>query len=244
MKMKPIQTADGSWTLYSEKFQEHYHSTKDGAFNEALYKHVFPALSLMKKRDLLIFDSNFGLGFNSLTTISTILSSSRRVVIHSTEIDRGLVQSLKEFPYHPFFEPLKDIIKSLSEKGEYISNSVEVYIHFQDTREFLQSWQGEKFDIIYQDPFSPKVAPQFWSVEYFGLIKNVSHSETIITTYSTATPVRLALYENGFRVYSYTPEKVREGTIASMKELASLVEIDMEHKKRVSSKQPIWDRDY
>ncbi len=244
MEIQPIQTADGSWTLYSEKFQEHYHSTKDGAFNEALYKHVFPALSLMKKRDLLIFDSNFGLGFNSLTTISTILSSSRRAVIHSTEIDRELVQSLKEFPYPPFFEPLKDIIKSLSEKGEYISNNVEVYIHFQDTREFLQSWQGEKFDIIYQDPFSPKVAPRFWSVEYFELIKNVSHPETIITTYSTATPVRLALYENGFRVYSHTSEKVREGTIASMKELPSLVEIDMEQKKRVSSKQPIWDRNY
>jgi len=34
---------DGSYTAYSKEYDEHYHSTKDGALKESLQKHVIPA---------------------------------------------------------------------------------------------------------------------------------------------------------------------------------------------------------
>jgi len=61
------QTADGSFTAYSEIFDEHYHSVKDGALKETLYKHIYPAFKLTpKKESYKILDICFGLGFNSL----------------------------------------------------------------------------------------------------------------------------------------------------------------------------------
>jgi len=43
MTLEIVQSEDGSFTAYSKKFDEHYHSLKDGAYTEALYKHVIPA---------------------------------------------------------------------------------------------------------------------------------------------------------------------------------------------------------
>jgi tRNA U34 5-methylaminomethyl-2-thiouridine-forming methyltransferase MnmC len=237
-----IKSSDGSYTLFSEEFGEHYHSPKDGALSEALYKHIIPALSLQKKTELQILDINFGLGFNTFTTLYSLLNSDVKVEIHSPEIDKKLVETLDKFPYPQIFEPLRDIIKEIARSGKYESEKWKIYVHFKDTREFLDEYKGKRFDIVYQDAFSPKINPTFWTFEYFQKLRKIITCEAILTTYSTSTPVRLGLYENGFRIYSYVHEKVREGTIASMQKLSGLIEIDMERKKEVSSKgQPLRD---
>ena len=69
-KIKPIITKDGSYTLYSNKFNQHYHSIKEGALNESLHKHVIPAFNHhINKNELNILDICFGLGYNTLATI-------------------------------------------------------------------------------------------------------------------------------------------------------------------------------
>ena len=65
-----VQSEDGSFTAYSKEFDEHYHSTKDGALQESLQKHVIPALYHVKdKEQISILDICFGLGFNTLATL-------------------------------------------------------------------------------------------------------------------------------------------------------------------------------
>jgi tRNA U34 5-methylaminomethyl-2-thiouridine-forming methyltransferase MnmC len=231
-----IKSSDGSYTLFSEKFGEHYHSPKDGALSEALYKHIIPALSIQKKEKLQILDINFGLGFNTFTTLYSLLNSDVEVEIHSPEIDRELVETLSNFPYPKIFEPLREIIISIAENGKYESESKRIYVHFKDSRDFLKEYDGQKFNIVYQDAFSPKISPSLWTFEYFKLLKSRMTCDAVLTTYSTATPVRLGMYENGFRIYTYKHEKVREGTIASTQKLSGLIEIDMEWKKESSSK--------
>ena len=44
-KKNVIITGDGSATLFSYEFDEPYHSTKDGALQESLEKHVIPAFT-------------------------------------------------------------------------------------------------------------------------------------------------------------------------------------------------------
>jgi len=240
--VKPIESSDGSFTLYSEEFNEFYHSTKDGALSEALYKHVIPALSIQKKRELNILDINFGLGFNTFTTIYTLLNSNRKVTIHSPEIDEKLIKSLKDFPYPKIFESIKDIILAISENGFYESEKFSIYVHIGDARDFLKNWKGKKFDIVFQDAFSPAVTPNLWSVEYFQLIRKIVNCEVVLTTYSSSTPVRLSMFENGFKIFTYKHEKVREGTIASLQTIDGLPEVDMEKKRLLSSKgEPIRD---
>ena len=67
---KWVQSDDGSYTAYSSEYDEHYHSTKDGALNESLKKHIEPAFVLHGgKSHLRLIDICFGLGFNTLLSL-------------------------------------------------------------------------------------------------------------------------------------------------------------------------------
>ena len=39
------QSSDGSLSAYNKAFDECYHSLKDGALSETLYKHIYPSLA-------------------------------------------------------------------------------------------------------------------------------------------------------------------------------------------------------
>jgi len=226
-----VTTNDGSQTLYSKEFDECYHSTRDGALNESLNKHIIPAFKLQNKKSLTILDICYGLGYNTLTTIYYYQKHRANTKLHiiSPEFDKELVESLKDFNYPKEFSNLKNIVNSISQYGKYESNNIKVEVLFGDAREQIKSIKN-KIDIVYRDAFSPKKNPALWTKEWFNDIKNISKEDVIITTYSSATPIRMALYENSFKLYNPIKANVRSGTIASLKEL-NLEPIDMELKK-------------
>ena len=240
-----ITTNDGTKTMYSYEFDECYHSTKDGALQESLNKHIVPAFNLSSKKDKLrVLDICFGLGFNTLATIYYYRKYSPNTKLHiiSPEIDKNLVKSLKDFDYPKEFSSLKDIISSISNNFYYEDNNLKIEILIGDAREQIKKIK-EPIDIIYQDAFSPKKNPALWSVEWFSDIKAIALKNAILTTYSVATPVRLSLKEAGFRVYNLESKKVRSATIASLKPLL-LNEVDLELKlKRNPNAKAIWDKD-
>jgi len=241
-EVKP--TKDGTKTLYSKEFDECYHSVNDGALNESLYKHIIPASNLsLHKNTLTILDICYGLGFNTLTTIYYYQKHRPNTKLHiiSPELDEGLVKSLKSFEYPKEFDSFKSIINSISEKFYYEDENLKIEVLIGDAREIIKDIDAQ-FDIIYQDAFSPKKNPALWSVEWFSDLKNLSTNDVVLTTYSIATPVRLSLYEAGFRVYEYKPKLTKKGTIASLGKL-DLDEIDMKLKKSRSPSKAIRDED-
>ena len=229
---REVLTQDGTTTLYSAEFDECYHSTKDGALQESLKKHIIPASKLTDKEQLTILDICFGLGYNTLTTLYYYKQNypNKKLHIISPELDRSLVESLQNFNYPKEFEQFRDIIKAISQNFFYEDQNIKIEVLIGDAREAIKSIDT-KIDILYQDAFSPKKNPALWSKEYFADIKKIASSDIVITTYSSATPVRLAMYENGFKIYNPPKSKVRSGTIAALKEL-ELEEIDMELKKQ------------
>ena len=229
---KEVLTQDGTLTLYSAEFDECYHSTKDGALQESLNKHIIPASKLCAKESLTILDICFGLGYNTLTTLYYYKQNYPDKTLHiiSPELDKSLVQSLQNFKYPKEFEQFKPIIKAISKNFFYEDKNIKIEVLIGDAREAIKSIDT-KIDILYQDAFSPKKNPALWSKEYFADIKKIASSDIIITTYSSATPVRLAMYENGFKIYNPPKSNVRSGTIASLKEL-NLEPIDMELKRQ------------
>jgi len=225
--MREVQTEDGSFTSYSEHFDEHYHSVKEGALKESLKKHIEPALSLVSKTDKLqILDICYGLGFNSLATLHYLKDSDIKIEIKSPEFDRKLVQSLSRFPYPKEFEPYKAIINSLSNDGYYEDENYSIDIYFGDARDYLTNLDT-RFDIVYQDAFSPKKNPTLWTYEYFQDITRLLKDDGVLTTYSSATPVRMGMFENGLKLYEHSSNEIRKGTIASKRALLSLKPIDM-----------------
>ncbi len=243
-----VKTEDGTFTARSSSFDECYHSTKDGALNESLKKHVEPAFALLPKdkESVTILDICFGLGYNTLATLFYLKREKifKSVKIVSPEFDEELVKSLPNFPYPGEIHDFKEVIEAVSRYGKYESEFVEIDVIFGDAREFLSRCELT-FDIVYQDAFSPKKNPLLWTKEYFESLKKHLSKDAIVTTYSSATPVRMGMYECGLFLYNPPSKGVRSGTIASPSPFLPLEKIDMELKKlRNPAAAPLLDKDH
>ena len=222
---------DGSYTAYSKEYDEHYHSTRDGALFESMQKHVIPALSVIQKDEVNILDICYGLGFNTLATLMYVDENfpEKKINIYSPELDGDLIKSLVNFTYPKEFEKYIEIIITLSEEGVYESDKFYIEVFIGDAREYIKKFKN-KFDIVYQDAFSPSTNPILWTKEYFRDIKNAMQEEGVLTTYSIALKIRLALYENGFNLYLNEGAEYRVATVASCQKLDNYIKVDMEHK--------------
>jgi tRNA U34 5-methylaminomethyl-2-thiouridine-forming methyltransferase MnmC len=230
---KLVLCEDGTNTLFSQEFNEPYHSTKDGALHESLEKYVKPSLSLKKQQDtLVILDICFGLGYNTFATLYYIKKHKLNTKVHilSPEFDEGLVRSLDTFVFPPEFDSIKHIIKAVSSDLYYENEQFKIEVLLDDARQSIPKIK-EKIDIVYQDAFSPTHNPLLWTKEWFFDIRNICKDDAILTTYSTAAAIRLGLYENGFYIFVHRAEMMRYSTVASLKMLDSLEYIDKELKK-------------
>jgi tRNA U34 5-methylaminomethyl-2-thiouridine-forming methyltransferase MnmC len=239
-----VQSEDGSYTAYSNEYDEHYHSTKDGALNESLKKHILPAFALHCKKDhLRLIDICFGLGFNTLLSLyyRDTYFPDTTLEIYSPELDGELVASLVDFPYPEIFEPYRNIITDIATLGGYEDERTVITVEITDARIAMRELDG-KWDICYQDAFSPSVNPALWTREYFADVARLMGEDGVVTTYSTALATRLALYENGLNLYLNTGEGYRKATIASRRELEGFEKVDMEHKIRCNpTAKPLSD---
>lgn len=227
-------TGDGSQTLYSAEFGETYHSNKDGALYESMQKHVLSAFRLKGEREkLTILDICFGLGYNTLATLYHVKKENLSTKIHiiSPELDRGLIESLSSFAYPEEFAVFKPIIEQLSRDFYYEDDQFKVEIVIGDAREVIPQLK-EKFDIVYQDPFSPAQNPLLWTREYFKQIRDAMREDAVLTTYSIAADVRMGLDENSFNLFMLSGEKIRSWMVASPSMWDGLEFIDMELKKK------------
>ena len=222
---------DGSFTAFSQEYGEHYHSTRDGALNESLVKHVIPAFDLKNNKEkLTILDICFGLGFNTLATLyyRKLHNIKTKLYIYSPELDGTLINSLKYFTYPKEFKEFKHIIDALVESNVYEDETTYIELYIGDAREYIKT--NNEYDIVYQDAFSPSSNPILWTKEYFADIASIIKKDGVLTTYSIALKTRLALYENGFNIYINSGQDYRDSTIASRSELPTLEKVDMLHK--------------
>jgi len=235
---------DGTYTAYSKEYDEHYHSTKDGALKESLLKHVVPAFSIKKNQDEInILDICYGLGFNTLATLYYHKQNSltSKLFIYSPELDTSLIDSLKDFTYPKEFDEFKKIILELSENKIYTDEYFHIEIFIGDAREYVKKFNNE-FDIVYQDAFSPSSNPILWTQEYFADIKDAIKKDGVLTTYSIALAIRLSLWRNSFNVYINNAKEIRSATVASLDELEEFEKVDMEHKISCNpNAQPLRD---
>ncbi|BAM32349.1 hypothetical protein HW260_04645 [Helicobacter cinaedi] len=256
------QSADGSMSAYNAKFDECYHSLKDGALNETLYKHIYPSLAHSvgcfgdalenlpnTSNTLCVLDICFGLGYNTLTLLSTLAKGQipqqqipnrqilktpfkGKVKIYSPEIDENVFRTLRELAYPPFIcetLPLEEILKHFESArqvsqydGKIGDMEFEIYLYKGDTLVFLENLKRDlcgEFHIIFQDAFSPKKNPTLWSKEYFALLYHLLHPQGIITTYSQSRAVRENAINAGFRVYDYKANNVRGSSLISKESL-------------------------
>lgn len=228
------KSSDGSLSAYNERFDECYHSLKDGALNETLYKHIYPSLEHIRSsfialpNPLYVLDICFGLGYNSLSLLAVLqkMGYKGRVKIYSPEQDETLFSTLRNFPYPDcialYDKEIQQILYFFESAACNTMNSYElvlesmiyeIFIYKGDAMDILDSLPSNAFHIIYQDAFSPKKNPSLWSYEYFLILYRLLHLHGIITTYSQSSVVRKNAHLAKFKVYSYDSGIVRCGSV-------------------------------
>ena len=197
-----VTTEDGSQTLHSDLYGEACHSTS-GAKTETLL-HYLEGCEVTARIELFsafeILEVGFGLGLGFLTTLE-VLGTDRSWHFVSMEIDPDLVKwFLDEYKSLPIIANAKWITPKLVE-GQY--QNVKLSIIVGDARVEVEPYLTQKsfrFHAIFQDAFSPKRNPHLWTVEWFELLRQHSHEECILSTYSASSSIRKSLVESGWKI--------------------------------------------
>lgn len=195
-------TADGSITLYDERYREAMHSTS-GAYEEAILKHVHPSgLLKSEKSELNVLDIGFGLGYNSLALMTELrrINYCGVVTIESFELERNYSSVMKDIRFSDDRDAVYDMIKRAYDNGTDTLEKITLWIHFGDARHTIGLHKKKEYDAVFHDPYSPSKNPELWTVQFFRRIYSLMANDAMLTTYSSAPQVRGALLQAGFTV--------------------------------------------
>lgn len=190
-------TKDGSSTLYSAQFDQHYHSVH-GAVQES--QHVFLEMGLaecQQNRPIRLLEMGFGTGLNALMT-----AMQAAMPVHYL--------SLEAFPISPAQQSELNYGKLLQAEQLFESlhaaawnTSVEITPTFtlEKREELLKDFEGTtQIDLVYWDAFAPGAQPELWTEEVFHSVLSWMNPGGILTTYCAKGDVRRAMIAAGFEV--------------------------------------------
>lgn len=202
-----VETEDGSYTLFSEAFQEACHSSS-GALAET-HLHYLKGCQVEEKlkvhKDIAILEVGFGLGVGFLATFEALRNLEGKWTFISLEIDEKLLEWFRlENQEHEF---LKNLIWKKDAGLNFLeaqSDSCHLTILCGDARktlpEFLEK-NPHQWSAIYQDAFSPRRNPILWTVEWFKTLKEYAKLDVILSTYSASSSIRKSLIEAGWKLH-------------------------------------------
>ncbi len=193
------KTSDGSFTLYSKRFGEHYHST-DGAYSESLHIYINHGLKVIDKPELTIFEVGFGTGLNALLTFREAINNNLKIKYLTIEKFPLTVQEAEKYPLPDELRKFKDIFLIMHKTAETQVRLSENFL-FQkiigDIRDY--NFAG-KIDLCFYDAFSYNVQPEMWDSEIFEKIYRAMPEKGLLVTYSSRGEVKRNLRKAGFIV--------------------------------------------
>lgn len=242
-------TGDGSPTLHSPRFDQHYHNPK-GALSES--RHVFwehadlPARLVQSDTPLSIFEVGLGSGLNFFMLLNEIRSyraAGKSVAgqIHYTAVEAYpiSVETAQALQFDELFEHIQQddvnrLFSELSPGQHEISFDDEVTAHIWAG--FFDEFEPPKsvlpFHVIWQDAFSPDANPDLWTDAVFRKLMDWSAPNVLMTTYCAAVRARAAMAVAGWYVARAEGALYkREMTVAALNEEL------LAHYKRVNEKR-------
>lgn len=221
-------TADGSHSLYSNRFQQYYHNP-NGAVSESL--HVFFEHSglierLRNHKPVSIFETGFGTGLNLVLLLDLIEKEKSRSEVSFESVEAWPITEKEavQLNFAGFLENesimdyLLGIFRQLEtgQQAIFTRGKAKTVVHncrFDEVQHLCTSYTN-----IFHDPFSPEVNPELWTPEVFQTLRAHSMDDAILCTYCAAVSARAAMAKAGWH-----PAKApgalgkREMTLASPK---------------------------
>lgn len=200
MKVQPIQTDDGSHSLFVPELEEHYHSTK-GAIQES--KHVFieAGFNFLKNNNIAVLEIGLGTGLNAFLTLLESQKKEKVVIYTGIEkypLDAAITTKLN-YPeqLNTNRQQFDNIHKAAWNKNVAITNNFQLKKIEAD----LTKWDtNEQFDLIYFDAFGPDKQPSMWASEIYQLMGKVLKPGGVLVTYSAKGDVRRGFQGVGMEI--------------------------------------------
>lgn len=201
--MKIFTTIDGSDTIYSEEFNEVYHS-RNGAIQESQHVFIKNGFNFSTKDDIKIFEVGFGTGLNALLTM--LESELKNISVDYTTVellplDIEVVKSLNyttrlgyEFCYGPYHTLHLCRWNEIHQINNLFS------FHKLNKSLFDCSLPDGYFDLIYFDAFDPENQPEMWTSDVFLKLYTAMSAGGILVTYCSKSSVQKTLKSVGFVV--------------------------------------------
>ncbi len=205
-------TKDGSYTLYSERYKQTYHSI-NGSRTEA--EHVFLrgtgiAGRLERLPESSVLEVGFGTGLNFLLTADLALMSNASLTYWAYERQLPDPDELQDLNYDallkhpPLCEALlawQKTLHDLHEEGLLTWRfSDRLTLHLITGDATRAPAPDAPVDAIYLDAFSPDENPELWTIPFLQKLYDALKSDGTLATYSAKSLVRKNLMEAGFAI--------------------------------------------
>jgi tRNA U34 5-methylaminomethyl-2-thiouridine-forming methyltransferase MnmC len=224
------RTRDGSTTLYSPRFSQHYHNP-NGAVAESrivFFETPGTASLLQKRREMSLFEMGFGTGLNLILMKDYLEATDPQPAIQFYSVEAFPVdgETASKFDFGPSLQHhhpgalLKSIFDSVQPGLNRIQVTEKLILHlFIGTFDKMPD-PAHPPDIIFHDPFSPEVNPELWTPDVFKRIYRFSSDQAVLATYSAASKARAAMAVSGWYI-ARAPGALgkREMTLASPSEV-------------------------
>jgi tRNA U34 5-methylaminomethyl-2-thiouridine-forming methyltransferase MnmC len=202
----PQQTADGSFTFFSETFGETFHS-REGARDEAFQKYaVATQLADRAQADrICLLDICYGLGYNSAAAIETIwaINPHCQIQLYALELDPTVPIAATEPPLLDAWTPaVQQILIDLAQTHQSHQDHLVAKLLIGDARQTIHQLVDRQIqaDAIFFDPFSPRRCPQLWTLEFLIPVTRCLAPQGQLATYSRSAAVRAALRQTGLHI--------------------------------------------
>ncbi|MCW9707604.1 tRNA (5-methylaminomethyl-2-thiouridine)(34)-methyltransferase MnmD [Fodinibius salsisoli] len=207
-----VETRDGSHTVYSSQFDQHYHNP-NGAVAESRYV-FFEQTGLLDRlasaNQITIFEVGFGTGLNLMLLMDYYLSEDSQAKITYFSVEGFPLQpdTVTNFNFtnhltHPEAQHAVTDFFSQIKKGNnqfQIADRISVHLFnglFEDIDCKKQEVQA---NYIFHDAFSPDVNGELWTGETFKKLRAYSADDVILSTYCAASKAQGALAWAGWKV--------------------------------------------
>lgn len=218
----PQPTYDGSFTFFSEEFNEAFHSHY-GARQESYLKFVLPSqLTTAAENGVVrLLDVCYGLGYNTAAALQVIWEANPicYVEVVGLELNPAVPKAaINQHIFHDWDYEYQEILTQLAFKHQVQTDRLKAKLVIGDARKSIQlvHQSGFQADAIFLDPFSPPKCPQLWTVEFMQHLSLCLHQDGLLATYSCAAAVRAAFLAAGLVIGSTPPVGRRTpGTVAA-----------------------------
>lgn len=197
--LEHVLSKDGSSTLYTAAFDQHYHSIH-GAIQESMHVFLAAGLAQIDKSEVSILEMGFGTGLNALLT--AVHGSDKQISYTSLEAYPIPAETVEQLNYAKEIGGKAEGFFSLIHTLPWeVFGAVHNTFSLKKVQVMLEQFAtSDTFDLVYYDAFAPSSQPNLWTEDIFRKLFGLMNPEAVLVTYCAKGDVRRAMIASGFQV--------------------------------------------